>query len=78
MTWRGVFPAPTRRREEETSVTRAARKIRAIRDEQGVSWELAARIFASRYERLAYEVMDRVGSWPSSEPEIRALQKVWA
>lgn len=77
MTWRGIFPAPTRSREEGTSVTRAARKIRAIRDEQGVSWELAARLFASKYPSLALDVMDRVGSWPSSEPEIRALQKVW-
>lgn len=65
------------KRDQETSVARAARKIREIRAAHGGSLQLAARIFASRYERLAYEVMDRVGSWPSSEPEIRALQKVW-
>lgn len=62
--------------ENPTSVASAMRKIRALHDE-GVSWEAAARTFMIRYPNHALDVMDRVGTWPSSEPEIRALQKVW-
>lgn len=33
----------------------------------------------ARFERreLCLAVMDTIGSWPSSEPELAALQRVW-
>lgn len=34
----------------------------------------AARAFRRAYPAIALEVHDRIGEWPSSEPEFRALQ----
>jgi len=31
----------------------------------------------TRYPRLCLEVMEIIGSWPSSEPELSMLQRVW-
>lgn len=44
---------------------------------KGMSIESAALTVACREPRLAEAVLDFAGSWPSSEPAIRALQEKW-
>ena len=36
-----------------------------------------ARWYCRAHPLLALQIMEEIGSWPSSEPELRALQKVW-
>lgn len=49
--------------------------VRALRSSQPeLSFTEAARLARSADPALASRVLDAVGSWPSSEPEIRALQ----
>ncbi len=43
---------------------------------KGVPLETAARRFAIFMPKTAALVLDQIGSWPSSEPELAALQKV--
>lgn len=31
----------------------------------------------ARHKSLCLEVMEMIGSWPSSEPELAALQRLW-
>jgi hypothetical protein len=61
---------------KESPVPKAMRIIRRYHDE-GLTWEAAARRFKRDHYHMAFDVMDRVGSYPSSDPELRALQKVW-
>ncbi len=60
----------------ESPVPKAMRVIR-LYHEQGRTWETAAHLFMRNHPAMALDVMDRVGSYPSSDPELRALQKVW-
>lgn len=49
--------------------------VRALRVKQpDMSLSQAARLARSRDPDLASRVLETVGSWPSSDPEIRALQ----
>lgn len=65
-----------RRDPSESPVPKAMRVIR-LYHEQGRTWEKAARLFMRNHPRMALEVMDRIGSWPATEPELRALQRAW-
>ena len=52
-------------------------RIQALRRrDPSLSLHLAARIAERRDSKLAREVLEVVGSWPSSDPEIRALQNL--
>jgi hypothetical protein len=42
--------------------------------ERKTSYPEAARAFRRAYPAIALEVRERIGDWPSSEPEFRALQ----
>ncbi len=64
------------RDRSENPVPKAMRIIR-LYHEQGRSWDQAARLFMRNHPSMALETMDRVGSYPSSDPELRALQRVW-
>ena len=44
--------------------------------QQGLPLDDAARRVATRQRELAAHVLARIGSWPSSEPELRALQRM--
>lgn len=49
--------------------------VRSLRTKQPeLSFAEAARLARSADPALASRVLDTVGSWPSSDPEIRALQ----
>lgn len=37
----------------------------------------AARYLVRAQRELCLRVMEEIGIWPSSEPELRALQKAW-
>ena len=56
----------------------AAEWIRAYADRlhypRNVSYPEAARAFRRAHPAIALEVHQRIGAWPSSEPEFRALQ----
>lgn len=43
----------------------------------GLSLEDAARLVKRDVPKVIDAVMDRIGLHPSSEPELRAVQKVW-
>lgn len=58
---------------EKTIVTVAIETIQA-RVAAGASLQEAARSLGRGF---ALRVLDRVGSWPSSEPELRALQQAF-
>ena len=58
----------------EGSVSRFIRLVRTIK---GMSLDSAVIHVALRYHDLAADVMDRIGSWPATEPELRALQRHW-
>lgn len=50
-------------------------RVRALREQNPeLSLSDAARRVRSTERELTVRVLDAVGSWPSSEPEIRALQ----
>jgi hypothetical protein len=51
--------------------------IEAVDRIKGMSLESAVIVAMGRYPRLAADVMDRIGSWPSETPELRVLQKYW-
>ena len=51
----------------------AAEWIRAYADD-GAALTIAARAFRRAHPAIAREVHERIGDWPSSEPEFRALQ----
>lgn len=53
--------------------------IQAIRREFELrkSWEEAARVVKTRDHKRCVRVMETIGSWPSSELELAALQSVW-
>ncbi len=59
--------------------TECSRMIELIRAEYKRTDDLtaAARVVMGRNRDLAFEVMDRIGSYPSSDPELAALQRVW-
>jgi hypothetical protein len=44
---------------------------------KGLSLDDSARRFASVHPELALCVMENIGSYPSSERELGALQRVW-
>jgi hypothetical protein len=41
------------------------------------SWDAVARFIHARAPRLTLAVLEQIGSWQSSEPELAALQRVW-
>jgi hypothetical protein len=43
----------------------------------GWDYETAARKFYSEQPRVTARILDRIGSWPSSDPELAALQRVF-
>jgi len=53
----------------------AARQIQA-RQRGGASIEDAARWFARTYPAIFERALEDLGSWPSSEPEFRAIQRI--
>lgn len=38
----------------------------------------AARKYAATFPKTSLDIMETIGSWPSSEPELCALQDAWA
>lgn len=54
-----------------------SRVIDALRTREGATLESATRSALVSHGRLATEAMDHIGSWPSSEPEYRELQRQW-
>jgi hypothetical protein len=73
--------------EPETDTTVAMRMIRESLERNRKrfepkpygtdSWKNAARETVSKHPELCARVMDAIGSWSSSEPELAALQLVW-
>lgn len=62
---------------QDTPVTRFIRWMRSIRTvTPGITWEDAARYVLTRDPILCWDVLNQIGSWPSSEPELAALQRV--
>lgn len=59
----------------ENPVPQALRIMRAMHA-QGGTWEDAARRLRRNHPSLFADVMDWIGSYPSSEPELRAVQHV--
>lgn len=57
--------------------TACARLVRLVREEIGRGHDLkgAVRRAKIRFPRLVGEVMDQIGSIPSSEPELAELQR---
>jgi pyrroline-5-carboxylate reductase len=58
----------------ETPVQRVVALI-ASRARAGMNMDLAARDVARRFPALVANVMDVIGTWPSSESELAALQR---
>jgi hypothetical protein len=58
------------------SQTSCAIAIDFIRDAiaLGSTARQAARSFRSTHPRIFFDVLDAIGAWPSSEPELRAIQ----
>lgn len=50
------------------------RLIRLGGADTAAAYRMAARAFRRAHPAIALEVHERIGSWPSSEPEFRALQ----
>lgn len=62
----------------ENPVPFAVEEIRyRVRSGASESLDAAARWFKRAHRATALRVMEEIGSWPSSEPELRALQAVW-
>jgi hypothetical protein len=53
--------------------------IEGIRDyrDRGMNRDDAALAFIANHNRIADDVMDQIGTYPSSEPELAALQRVY-
>jgi len=65
----GVLTAPP-----ITPVQRFVEETRK-RTRNGLSIDSAVRHVASLEPALCWEVLEIIGSWPSSEPELRGLQR---
>ena len=63
--------------ERGAEVLAASEEIRHLHRSEGMTLDQAARIFTSRHPDVALRAMERLGSWPSSEPELAALQRTW-
>lgn len=50
--------------------------IRFVMRNDGLPVDAAARQFSRQYPAAFADILDRIGSWPSSEPELAALQRV--
>ena len=50
---------------------------KAQRATPDVDDETIAFALASKHRTLALSVMEHIGSFPTSEPELRSLQKIW-
>lgn len=61
----------------QNAVAKASAAILARAKSTGESLDEAARWWKCRNKDLALEAMEILGSWPSSEPELAALQRVW-
>jgi len=59
-----------------TTTMRVINLIRAAKTPT-ITWSDAARAVCRADRGLCLDVMDRIGSWPSSELELRALQGVF-
>lgn len=59
-----------------TSVESAIRLIRWDAKRCG-SLERAATLFVKEHPAVALDAVEAIGTWPSSEPELRALQLAW-
>lgn len=61
------------------NMTQSKQAIRRIRDLQaeGLSLPVAATIVVRRHPDKALQIMETIGSWPSSEPELRALRQAF-
>lgn len=57
----------------ETNTTRIINRIRFLMSE-GLSMRAAAKTVVAEDRATALDVMETIGNWPSSEPELRALQ----
>ena len=62
--------------------TPAAKVIRLVREEladmpPGSKITDAARRVKVRFPSICLQCMEQIGSWPSSERELNALQQVW-
>jgi hypothetical protein len=53
------------------------RYIRQMVQQMGVTRTDAARRFCIAHPDVALCIMEEIGNWPSSEPELAALQRVW-
>lgn len=74
------FSNPISRRitvERGAEMLAASEEIRHLHVSEGMTLDDAAKVFARRHPDVALRAMERLGSWPSSEPELAALQRTW-
>lgn len=58
-------------------VERISQAIVAEARDNGKTLKQAAQAVKTRHPETCLRVMETIGSWPSSEPELAALQSVW-
>lgn len=66
----GIKPAETR-----ASLT--IREVRAIMRNENIGLRAAGKLFTIRWPRFTVKLLDDIGSWPSSEPELWAVQEAF-
>ena len=59
-----------------TSASRFIRLVHAERLRSGIDIRAAVRRVISRSPELEWRVLEEIGCWPSSEPELRELQRM--
>lgn len=58
-------------------MTPAAKFLELVNRQKGRALEAAVADVARRNPQLALQVLEDIGSWPSSEPALRLLQRNW-
>jgi hypothetical protein len=64
-------------KRDRFSVAYAIAYIRKFSEQHNCSLLAAARNFRKNRPSEALAAIEEIGNWPSSEPELRALQEVW-
>ena len=67
----------TREDAAQSDVGHFCRMVRQLSPEGAKGYREAARAICHQSPDFALEVMEVIGNWPSSEPELLALQDVW-
>jgi hypothetical protein len=76
MSWQKLFENPSPVQTAVDKIRRIAQHNEILTGARPIL-DTAARYYAVRFPREAEAVMERIGNWPSSEPELAALQRVW-